>query len=268
VTSTVILALNLIKSYSAFRSARGALQTRLPQALAVQAPSRYWISVSSRRKVWSMIKVWGRRSSSNVQSVMWSIAELGLPYERYDFGHRYGGVDTPEFLAMNPNGTVPVVRDGDGEPLWESSAILRYLANRYGRAPYWPDDLTTRTQIDKWAEWSKINVGLNFIRPVFWQVVRTPPSRRDANALKQALQVLDRYLDIAERQLAKGAFLCGDDLTPADVQLGHLLFRYFDIDIARPERPRLSAYYKRLVDRPAYREHVMISYDELRPTEA
>jgi glutathione S-transferase len=215
-----------------------------------------------------MIKVWGRKTSSNVQAVMWSIAELGLPYERYDFGHRYGGVDTAEFLAMNPNGTVPVVRDGDGEPLWESSAVLRYLANRYGRAPYWPDDLATRTHIDKWAEWAKINVGLNFIRPIFWQVVRTPPGRQDANALKQAIGVLDRYLDIAERQLAKAPFLCADHLTLADVQLGHLLYRYFDIDIERPERPRLSAYYQRLAARPAYREHVMVPYDELRPSAA
>ena len=98
-----------------------------------------------------MLRVWGRKTSSNVQAVMWSIAELGLPHERYDFGHRYGGLDTPEFLAMNPNGTIPVVRDNDGEPLWESAAILRYLANRYGRAPYWPDDLAMRTHIDKWA---------------------------------------------------------------------------------------------------------------------
>jgi glutathione S-transferase len=195
---------------------------------------------------------------------MWSIAELGLAHERYDFGHRYGGVDSPEFLAMNPNGTVPVVRDNDGEPLWESSAILRYLANRYGRAPYWPDDIESRTHIDKWAEWSKINFALNFSGPIFWQIVRTPAEKRDPNALKGAVRVLDRYLDIAERQLANGAFLCGDDLTLADLQFGHLLYRYFDLPIERPERDRLRAYYERLVARPAYREHVMIPYDELR----
>ena len=211
-----------------------------------------------------MIKVWGRRTSSNVQAVMWAIGELGLAHERYDFGHRYGGVDTPEFLAMNPNGMVPVVRDGDGEFLWESAAILRYLANRYGRAPFWPDDLATRTHIDKWAEWSKINFALNFSVPIFWQVVRTPAERRDANALKRALGVLDRYLDIGETQLAKARFLCGEDFTLADVQFGHLLYRYFDINIERSQRGGLRAYYERLVERPAYRQHVMISYDELR----
>jgi glutathione S-transferase len=211
-----------------------------------------------------MIKVWGRKTSSNVQAVMWSLAELGLAHERIDRGHRYGGLDTAEFLAMNPNGTIPVVRDGDGEFLWESSAILRYLANRYGRAPYWPDDLAARTHIDKWAEWSKINIALNFSRPIFWRVVRTPPARQDPAALMQAIGFLDRYLDIAETQLSAAPFLCGDDLTLADVQFGHLLYRYFTLEIERPERPRLRAYYERLAARPAYREHVMIPYDELR----
>jgi glutathione S-transferase len=211
-----------------------------------------------------MIKVWGRRTSSNVQAVMWSIAELGLPCERYDCGHRYGGLATREFLAMNPNGTIPVIRDGDGEPLWESSAVLRYLANRYGRAPYWPDDLAARTHIDKWAAWSKINVALNFTGPIFWQVVRTPPARQDPNELRQAIAVLDRYLEIAERRLTSAPFLCGDDLTHADIQFGHLLYRYFDLDIERRERAGLRSYYERLVVRPAYREHVMVPYDELR----
>jgi glutathione S-transferase len=195
---------------------------------------------------------------------MWSVGELGLPYERYDVGHRFGGVDTPEFLAMNPNGTIPVVRDDGGEPLWESAAILRYLANRYGRAPYWPDDLALRTQIDKWAEWSKINIALNFSGPIFWQVVRTPRARQDPEALRRAILYLDQYLDIAEKQLGNAPYLCGADLTLADVQFGHLLYRYFDLQIERRERASLRAYYDRLAARPAYREHVMVPYDELR----
>jgi glutathione S-transferase len=211
-----------------------------------------------------MLKVWGRRTSSNVQALMWSVGELGLAYERFDVGHRFGGLNTPEFLAMNPNGTIPVLRDDEGEPLWETGSILRYLANRYGRAPYWPNDLAMRTRVDQWAEWSKINVALNFTGPIFWPVIRTPPRQRDPNALKEAIRVLDRYLDIAENQLGGAAFLCGDDFTLADVQFGHVLYRYFDIDIDRRERASLRSYYERLVARPAYREHVIVSYDELR----
>ncbi len=211
-----------------------------------------------------MLKIWGRKTSSNVQSVMWTVAELSLTFERTDVGHRFGGLDTPEFLAMNPNGTIPVLRDGDREPIWESGAIVRYLASRYGRAPFWPEDLAARAQVDKWSEWAKINVASNFAEPIFWRVVRTPPSRRDAAAIDRAILRLDHFLDIAENQLARHSCLAGDDFTLADIQFGHLLYRYFDIEIGRRPRRNLLDYYRRLTARPAYREHVMVPYDDLR----
>ena len=122
-----------------------------------------------------------------------------------------------------------------------------------------------RTHIDKWAEWSKINFALNFSGPIFWQVVRTPAAAaRPERDSERRSEFLDRYLDIAEKQLANAPYLCGDDFTLADVQFGHLLYRYFDLDIERRERAGLRSYYERLVARPAYREHVMVPYDELR----
>ncbi|CAM3703207.1 Glutathione S-transferase [Bordetella sputigena] len=210
-----------------------------------------------------MLTVWGRRTSSNVQALMWCIGELGLAYRRHDAGHRYGVIDTPAFLAMNPNGTVPVLRDGEAEPIWETGAIMRYLAGRYGDDAFWPRDAQARVQVDKWAEWAKLNVALNFTVPVFWHVVRMAPAQRDPAALAQAFKVLDPKLDIAEQRLASHAFLAGDRFTPADIQLGHVLYRYFDIEIPRPERPALRRYYEGLTGRPAYREHVMVSYEEL-----
>ena len=211
-----------------------------------------------------MLTVWGRKTSSNVQALMWCIGELGLPYKRHDIGHKYGGNDTPEFLAMNPNGTVPVLKDGNGEALWETGAILRYLSNRYGDAPFWPQDLKARTQIDMWAEWSKVNVALNFTTPIFWRVVRTAAQDMNRAAIREAVGVLSKRLDIAEARLADGAFLCGDDFTLADIQFGHVLYRYFDIAIDRSEHPALRRYYDKLAARPAFREHVMVSYEELR----
>jgi glutathione S-transferase len=95
-------------------------------------------------------------------------------------------------------------------------------------------------------------------------VVRTAPANQDPVAISQAVAKLDRLLDIAEAQLARGAFLAGDDFTLADIQFGHVLFRYFDIPIARQDRPTLRRYYDALMTRPAFREHVMVSYDELR----
>ncbi len=211
-----------------------------------------------------MLTVWGRKTSSNVQALMWCIGELGLPYDRHDAGHIYGVTNTLSFLAMNPNATVPVVRDGEDPPLWETGAILRYLAGRYGVAPLWPSEGPARAQVDKWAEWSKINIALGFTAPIFWKVVRTAPSQQNPVAISEAVAKLDRFLDIAEAQLSSSAYLAADDFTLADIQLGHVLFRYFDIAVTRQDRPALRRYYDALTMRLAFREHVMTSYQELR----
>ncbi len=211
-----------------------------------------------------MLTVLGRKDSSNVQALMWCIGELGLPYERRDAGHRYGGTDTPWFLAMNPNGTVPVLLDAEGEPLWETGAILRYLAGHYGRAPFWPAEGLARAHVDKWAEWSKINIALNFTGPIFWRVVRTAPANQDAAAIGRAVDALDKFLDIAEAQLLRASFLAGDSFTLADIQFGHVLYRYFGIAIPRKSRATLRRYYDALTMRPAFAEHVMVAYEELR----
>jgi glutathione S-transferase len=211
-----------------------------------------------------MIRVWGRKTSSNVQALMWCIGELGLEYERFDIGHKYGGNDTPEFLAMNPNGTVPVIRDGEGQPLWETGAILRYLAEKYGADEFWPKDGERRAQIDKWTEWAKIGVAMNFTAPVFWMVVRTAAKDQDLQALEKSLQNLNKKLVIAEAQIAQQGYLAGNAFSLADIQFGHSLFRYFDIAIERPSYPAIEQYYQKLTQRPAFAEHVMVSYDELR----
>ncbi|WP_338721106.1 glutathione S-transferase family protein [Devosia sp. XK-2] len=213
------------------------------------------------------LTIWGRKTSSNVQALMWCIGELGLDYRRHDVGHVHGGNDTPEFLAMNPNGLVPVLRDGNEEPLWETGAILRYLAARYGQETFWPADPVKRASVDKWAEWAKLNVALNFTGPVFWQVVRTAPARRDPAVLAAGLDRLEKHLAIAEAQLSDQTFLADDNFTLADIQFGHVLYRYFDIDIARPTWPAIERYYATLTRRPAFSAHVMVSYDPLRVTE-
>ncbi len=211
-----------------------------------------------------MIEVWGRASSSNVQALMWAVEELGLKHVRHDAGFIYGGTDTPEFLAMNPNGTVPVLRDGNNAPIWETGAILRYLSEQYGSDGFWPRDNVARSRVDQWAEWAKINVALNFTAPIFWRVVRTGPSQRDPKAIEAAITSLVHFLDIAEQQLSKNEWLASSSFSLADIQFGHVLYRYFDIDIERPSLPNLENYYAKLRARPAFNAHVAISYDELR----
>ncbi len=194
---------------------------------------------------------------------MWCVGELEIQFERIDAGRTYGVVDTREYLAMNPNGTVPTIVD-DNTVLWETGAMLRYLAHKHAPDSFWPVDALNRAEIDKWAEWSKINIAFKFTAPVFWRVVRTPPAKRDPAAIRAALETLNGFLLIANKRLADHAFLAGNDLTLADIQFGHCLFRYFDIDIPRGDFPAISRYYKSLAQRPAFQRHVMVSYEELR----
>ncbi|MEP5154678.1 glutathione S-transferase family protein [Planktotalea sp.] len=211
-----------------------------------------------------MLRIWGRASSSNVQALMWMVGELSLPYERRDAGFTYGGLDTPEFAALNPNRTIPVLQDATNPPIWETGAILRYLAHTYADETFWPTDPFERARVDQWAEWAKINVALNFTAPLFWRVARTAPALHDKQAIRLATEKLSAVLRIAEQQLAKSKWLASDHFTLADIQFGHVLYRYYDIEIERTDLPNLRAYYDRLSARPAFQEHVAISYEELR----
>ena len=211
-----------------------------------------------------MIKVWGRASSSNVQCVMWCIAELGLPVERVDAGLMYGVNNTTQYRAMNPNGTVPTIVDGDGPALWESGAILRYLANRYAGDPFWPVDPIRRADVDRWAEWSKVSVQMSFNTPIFWPVLRLPPEQSNPESLTRAITSFEDKLRIAQSKLTQHQFLTGDKLTLADIQFGHILYRYFELEIPRSEIPAVRQYYDMLTAMPHYQKHVMVSFDELR----
>lgn len=204
-----------------------------------------------------MLTVHGRATSLNVQAVMWTAAELGLAVDRRDVGLNFGGNDTPEYLAMNPNGLVPTLQD-EHVTLFESAAIVRYLAARHGRFPFWPEDPVARAPVDMWAEWGKTTLQASFLRPVFW------PTLAGGQPDAAARAPFEKNLDILESRLA-GPFMLGADLTVADIEIGLALFRYFTCGLdGRRDRPKLAAYYARLAGRPAYAEHVMVDYDILR----
>lgn len=209
-----------------------------------------------------MITVYGRATSSNVQIVMWAIGELGLEYERLDYGHSYGKTKTPEYLAMNPNGLVPTVRDGD-LVLWESGAVLRYLAARYGAEPFWPADPARRAPLDMWAEWAKTTFGPALF-PIFQHLVRLPKAQRSEAALEAGVAGIAPVARILDARLGAGPWLAGEDFTFADIAAGTLLYRYYTFPFRRTETPNLDAYYERLKARPAYAEHAMVSYEPLR----
>jgi glutathione S-transferase len=210
----------------------------------------------------SMITVHGRATSSNVQIVMWAIGELALPHRRLDVGGAFGGTDTPEYLAANPNGLVPAIQDGD-VTLFESAAILRYLGAKYADEPFWPKDASKRARLDQWADWGRST----FTPPmgqIFGQLVRTRQSERNAATVASLEAQLRRIAGIADQRIGKGPWLAGADFTFADIPFGHQLHRYFTMAFDRAETPNLVAYYERLKGRPAFVEHAMVSYEPLR----
>src|SRR3954466_111519 len=156
-----------------------------------------------------MLQLWGRARSINGQRVLWALDELGAPFERVDAGLQFGVVDEPFYRKMNPNGRVPTI-DDDGLVLWESNAIVRYLAAKHGAGTLWPADPRTRADADRWMDWTATTFG-PAMTPVFWQLVRTPPEKRDAAAVAageeqcaKLMQIFDRCLE--GRQYVAGAF--------------------------------------------------------------
>jgi glutathione S-transferase len=210
-----------------------------------------------------MLKVWGRRSSFNVQKVMWLIGELGLEHQHIDAGGSFGGLDTADFLAMNPHGRVPVIRD-DEAIVWESHAILRYLAARHGAARFWPDDPVARARVDGWMDWSQTALQPDFLVGVFWGFFRTPEDKRNWPAIRASLLRCVRHFEKLDRLLEGRSFLLGEELTLADISAGTSLYRYFELEIERPQLTQVERWYRTLQQRPAFCDHVMIPFEELR----
>ncbi len=212
-----------------------------------------------------MLKIWGRATSSNVQTAMWAAAEVGQPVERLDWGGSFGGNDTPEYRAMNPNGLIPVLEDGD-VVLWESPVIVRYLGARYGSETFWPSDPADRARLDMWAEWTKTSVAPELIYKIFWHLVRTPEPRRDMTVVAAGADALAKLMPRLDARLADVDFLGGEDVCFADIVTGHVLYRYMTLEFPKAETPNLDAYYERLTARPTFQKHVMVSYESLRST--
>lgn len=209
-----------------------------------------------------MLTVFGRRNSANVQKVLWLVGELDLAHRHVPKGGSFGGLDTLEYRAMNPAGKVPVI-DDNGVVVWESHAILRYLAARYGNESLWPQAPAKRARIEPWMDWAQTSFQVDFLTGVFWGLYRTPEPQRDWPAIRAALAHCADHTQILDNMLSVRPFLGGDTLTLADIAVGALMFRYFTLDIERPERRHLQAWYQRLADRPAYRANVMVPYDDL-----
>lgn len=208
-----------------------------------------------------MITLWGRHSSANVQKVVWALEELELGYEHIPLGGRYGGNRDPDYLALNPNGLVPTLRDGD-LVVWESHAIVRYLAANYGAGTLFPSDPRERALVDQWTDWTATTFQPAWV-DVFWLLVRTPPARQDRAAIDRAVEATGRCFAIMETRLSVAPFLGGEVLTYADIVAGAAMYRWATMDVPPPPA-HVAAWHARLNARAAFRKAVNVDYEELR----
>lgn len=205
-----------------------------------------------------MITVWGRRNSLNVQKVMWAIGELGLEYTRHDVGGSFGGNTNAEFDKLNPNRVVPVIED-QGLILWESNAIVRYLAAQYRGSGLLPNTMPSNALANQWMDWQQTTL-YSALGPVFMAICRVPKAEQDQALIAQHAVTANNAFAMLEPFLAEQEYLAGDTFTMGDIPIGCCLWRYFSLPIERPELPNLRAYYERLAQRPAYQKHVMFPF--------
>ncbi len=201
-----------------------------------------------------MLTIWGRINSINVQKVLWCCGELGIEHERIDAGLQFGVNNTPEYKAKNPNALVPLIED-DGFVLWESQAIVRYLARKHGSGTLYPSDPRVCADADRWMDWNATTVWPN-LRPVFWNLVRTPMEKRDMALVDDARGKLAANMAIFDAHLGKRPYAAGDALTMGDIPIGTAVQRWFNLPIEREPYPHLADYYQRLQQRPAFRQFV------------
>jgi len=206
-----------------------------------------------------VIQILGRPNSVNVQKVMWCAAEIGIPVDRHDIGGAFGGNTTDDYLAKNPNGRVPTLIDGEFV-LWESNAIVRYLSEAYGKAPWFPESAQERGLCNQWMDWYLTTLHAP-MTVIFWQLIRTIPEHRDHAAIDAAVVEANVAWAILDKHLEHNAFVLGENLTMGDVPLGCAVNRWHTLDVERPNLPRLEAYYQRLQERPHFREHVMVTME-------
>lgn len=209
-----------------------------------------------------MLKIWGRSNSINVQKVMWAVAELGLDHERIDLGGNFGGLDTPELLARNPHGLIPVI-DDNGTVVWESHAIVRYLAAQYGDGSLWPSDPAARSTADMWMEWTQTVLQRDFIQ-LFWNLYRTPIEQHDHTLLANLTAQCATNFSHLDGLMGDSPYITGQNLTYGDIPIATQFYRYFTLDIERPPLPHVEAWYSRMCERSEYAEHVMVPYEDLR----
>jgi glutathione S-transferase len=198
-----------------------------------------------------MLKIWGRLSSINVRKVVLAARWMNLEFERVDAGREFGIVRTPEYLARNPNGLVPMLEDGDLQ-LWESNVIVRYLCAKHSNGALYPEDLRTRFDAERWMDWQQTTLNPAG-REAFIQLIRTPADKRDANAIAKSVGETEPLLDVLDKHLSQRPFMAGAAFTMADVPIACEMHRWLGLPIGHPARPHLDRWYQNILGQAASR---------------
>jgi glutathione S-transferase len=198
-----------------------------------------------------MLKIWGRLSSINVRKVVLAAQWLAIPFERTDAGHEFGIVKTPEYLAKNPNGLVPLIED-DGFVLWESNVIVRYLCAKHSPGQLYPQALPARFDTERWMDWQQTTLNPAG-RGAFIQLMRTAADKRREDVVTQSIAAMEPLLDVLDARLARQHFIAGEAFTMADIPVACEIHRWHGLPRQRPERPHLERWYRGILSQAASR---------------
>lgn len=205
-----------------------------------------------------MLKIYGYAESINVRKVLWACEELGLPFEREDWGGSFRSTADARFRALNPVGMVPVI-DDDGVVIWESNVIVRYLATSRGRTDLVPSDPAGRAHVEQWMDWQASDFN-NSWRVAFQGTVRKNPAFQDRAAIDASFKLFCSLVGIIDAQLGRtGAYITGKEFTIADIVIGLSLRRWLSIPIERPRFPNVEKYYELLLERPGFVRFALVT---------
>ena len=204
-----------------------------------------------------MLTIYGRTNSANVQKVLWCIAEIGVPHRRIDAGLTHGKNHEPWYLALNPNGLVPLMQDG-AFTLWESNTIVRYLASKHAYGSLYPASPEHRALAERWMDW-QLSTLVRPVSIVFQNLFRTPVEKRDTVAIERNLVEANRAVALLDAHLATHAYVAGATFTIGDIAVGTIAHRWLEIpNIERPPLTALREWRARLAERPGFKAHVML----------
>ena len=201
-----------------------------------------------------MLRILGRTTSSNVQKVLWTAATLGLPFTREDVGGKFGRNRDAEYLALNPNGLVPTVFDGE-LVMWELNSICRYLCNKYGPNAAYPTDLGRRALVERWMDW-QLSVMTPALTPLYFLLYRLPAEQRTPAEIARRAKDAAAPFAILEARLKDRLYLEGDTISLADIGNGIWAHRWFAMGQGDRDGA-VGAWLARLGDDAAFRQHVI-----------